>query len=202
MNQEINVKIKILHSPSGKYNNVFEGKEATIENTSCGGTSVGVRIKDHYNDRSKTGLFWFDEDEVEIIESEDKFTMFEDFVVVGVKFLDGSNTDKEYFYALYEWVEVGDLVVVQTGHHGIALAKVSSIGEGAKDMVKHGREVISRVDVSAYKSRVDRRTEIARLKAEMDKKVKELQEVAIYEMLAEKDPSLASMLSDFKRLVG
>ena len=200
MSTELNIKVKILSSD--KYDNRFEGKKATIENTSCGGTSVGVRIDGFTNSKSSTGLFWFDHNDVEKIEKGDKFMMFEDFVVAGVKFLDGTNTDKEYFYALFECVDVGDLVVVNTGHHGIALARISSIGVGDKTMVKYGREVIARVDENAHKMRVERRNEIARLKAEMDKKVKELQEVAIYEMLAEKDPSLASMLNDFKALVG
>lgn len=200
MAQELSIKVTIL--PSDKYDNRFEGKKAIIENTSCGGTSVGVKIEGHYNIKSKTGLYWFDANEVEKIEKGDKFMMFEDFVVVGVKFLDGTNTDKEYFYALFEYADIGDLVVVNTGHHGIALARVSSIGVGDKSEVKYGREVIARVDETAHKDRVARRNEIARLKAEMDKKVKELQEVAIYEMLAEKDPALASMLSDFKALVG
>ena len=200
MAQELNIKVTIL--TSDKYENRYEGKTAIIEKVSCGNSSVGVRIDNHYNVKSSTGLFWFDANEVEKIEKGDKFMMFEDFTVVGVKFLDGSNTDKEYFYALYEYVEVGDLVVVNTGHHGIALARVSSIGKGNKDDVKHGREVISRVDETNHKLRVERRTEIARLKSEMDKRVKELQDIAIYEMLAEKDPSLADMLGTFKSLLG
>lgn len=200
MSLEMNVKVKILSSD--KYDNRYEGKIATIENTSCGGTSVGVKIEGCSNIRSTRGLFWFDEDEIELIESEDRNMMFEDFTVVGVKFLDGSNTDKEYFYALYEYVDIGDLVVVNTGHHGLALAKVSSIGEGNRDMVKYGREVVSRVDLTAHNMRVEKRAELAKLKSEMDKKVDELQKVAIYELLAEKDPSLADMLAKFKSLIG
>lgn len=200
MAQELNIKVTIL--TSDKYDNRFEGKKAVIENISCGGASVGVKIDGHYNIKSRTGLFWFDANEVEKIEKGDKFMMFEDFVVAGVKFLDGTNTDKEYFYALFEFGDVGDLVVVNTGHHGIALARISSLGVGDKSEVKYGREIIARVDELPHKNRVAKRTEIARLKAEMDKKVKELQEVAIYEMLAEKDPALRGMLADFKALVG
>jgi hypothetical protein len=91
---------------------------------------------------------------------------------------------------------------VQTGHHGLALAEISSIGCGDKDKVKCSREIITRVDMEAFYQRQEKRKALAQLKKDMDKKVKELQETALYEMLAEKDPALAMMLVQYKTLMG
>lgn len=198
----LNAKVKIL--ASNKYENRFEGVIGVVENTSGGGTSVGVKIAGRENPRSSTGLFWFDADEIEFIEREESVMLSqnENFRVAGVKFLDGSNKDKEYFYAMFEEFFVGDIVVVQTGHHGLALAEISSIDYEGKEKVKCSREIITRVDMTAFGARQEKRKALAQLKADMDKKVKELQETALYELLAEKDSALAAMLAEYKQLNG
>ena len=202
MSVALNVKVKILSSD--KYNNQFEGKSGVIENTSCGGTAVGVKIEGYANHKSSMGLYWFAEDEIELIEREENVMLNpnENFMVAGVKFPDGSNKDKVYYYALFDEYFIGDLVVVQTGHHGLALAEIVEIQCDGKDKVKCSREIVSRVSMEAFYERQEKRKALAKLKQDMDKKVKELQETAIYEMLAEKDPALASMLTEYKQLTG
>ena len=198
----LNAKVKIIDG--SKYGSKYIGKTGVIENTSCGNTAFGVRIKDCENPRSSVGLFWFSEDEIEFIEREESIMLNpnENFMAAGVKFLDGNNKDKEYFYALFEEFCVGDLVVVQTGHHGLALAEIVSLGWTDKERVKCSREIVSRVDMKAFCDRQEKRKAMAQLKKDMDKKVKELQETALYEMLAEKDPALAAMLAEYKQLSG
>jgi len=127
--------------------------------------------------------------------------MLKNYRVAGIKFKDGYNTDKTYPYALYdEGIIIGDTVVVMTGHHGMAIAEVCSIGEMPKDSVTCGREIICKVDMAAYLDRKARAKQMAELKKEMDEKVKALQETALYELMAEKDPSLKAMLEQFKAL--
>jgi hypothetical protein len=198
----LNAKVKII--ATSKYGAKYIGKTGVIENTSCGNTCMGVRIAGCENPKSSVGLFWFAEDEIEFIESEENVMLSqnENFTVAGVKFLEGSNKDKEYFYALFDEYYVGDLVVVQTGHHGLALAEISSIGWTDKERVKCSREIITRVDMEQFYQRQKKRKALAQLKKDMDKKVKELQETALYELLAEKDPALASMLAEYKQLNG
>jgi hypothetical protein len=197
----LNAKVKITGE---KYGKKYIGKIGVIENTSCGNTAYGVRIAECENPKSSVGLFWFAETEVEFIEREDEVMLSqnENFMVAGVKFLEGSNKDKEYFYALFDEYNVGDLVVVQTGHHGLALAEISSLGWSDKDKVKCSREIVTRVDMKNFCERKEKRKALAQLKKDMDKKVKELQETAIYELLAQSDPVLASMLADYKKLTG
>lgn len=202
MNVVLNDKVKII--ATSKYGEKYIGKTGVIENTSCGSTCLGVRIAGCSNPKSSVGLFWFDIDEIEFIEKEESIMLNqnENFMVAGVKFLEGTNKDKEYFYALFDEYDVGDLVVVQTGHHGLALAEISSVGWSDKERVKCSREIITRVDMTAFFQRQEKRKALTRLKKDMDKKVKELQETALYELLAEKDPTLADMLAKYKQLNG
>ena len=201
---EIKLDMKVKVVSGSKYGTKYVGKTGVVENTSCGNTAFGIRLTGCENPKSSKGLFWFSLDEIEFIESEENVMLSqnENFMVAGVKFLDGTNNDKEYFYALFDEYYVGDLVVVQTGHHGLALAEISSIGWSDKERVKCGREIITRVDMEQFYQRQEKRKALAQLKADMDKKVKELQETALYELLAEKDPTLATMLADYKKLSG
>ena len=202
MEIKLDMKVKVIDG--SKYGSKYTGKIGVIENTSCGNTAFGIRLNGCENPKSSKGLFWFSVDEIEFIESEEDVMLSqnENFAVAGVKFLDGTNKDKEYFYALFDEYYVGDLVVVQTGHHGLALAEISSIGWSDKEKVMCSREIVTRVDMKAFCERQEKRKALARLKNDMDKKVKELQETALYEMLAEKDPALALMLGQYKTLMG
>lgn len=51
-----------------------------------------------------------------------------------------------------------------------------------------------------YRARQERRKKKAELKKQMDQRVKEIQATQIYEMLAEKDETLADMLKAFKEV--
>jgi hypothetical protein len=194
-------KVKII--ASSKYGSKYVGMTGIVDNTSRSDV-IGIQIPGCTNPKSEKGIFWFYYDEIEFIESEENNTMLnhnEDFKVAGVHFISGSNQDKEYYYALFDDAKVDDIVVVQTGHHGIALAQISSIGGTDKERVQCSREIISVVDTTAFESRKAQRNALAKLKKEMDKRVSELQETALYELLAEKDPALATMLSEYKALV-
>ncbi len=204
MKIKLETRVRIVRS--SKYSPEIIGKIGIVENTSCS-DSVGVSIDGYYNPRSDKGLFWFYLDEVEFIEREENIMLNhnEDFKVAGVKFLSGSNQDKEYYYALFADdadAQEGDLVVVQTGHHGLALAQISSLDDTDKNKVKCSREIVSVVNTTAFENRKAQRVALAKLKKEMDKRVSELQETALYELLAEKDPALAAMLANYKKLTG
>ena len=105
-------------------------------------------------------------------------------------------------YALYDdTIQPEDTVVVQTGHHGMAVARIVALGE-PNGPVSHGREIICKVDLTAFEERKARAAQLVELKAKMDSKVQQLQKAAVYEMLAEKDPELAAMLQAYKSLLG
>ena len=118
------------------------------------------------------------------------------------------NTDKEYLFACYEKdVAVGDIVVVDTlyGFQLVTVTKVlndtpEQVVHFTKEMKKNLKEVVCKVNTEEFTARKKKAEKRAELKAEMDKRVKELQASAIYEMLAEKDDSLKQMLQQYKDL--
>ena len=109
---------------------------------------------------------------------------------------------KEYIFAAYEEMTAGDVVVVETAN-GFQLVTVTGIAERLPRSVPLGdlKEVVCKVDFSEFEARKQKMAKMKELKAEMDKKVKVLQNNAIYEMLAEKDPSLKAMFEEYKALL-
>lgn len=127
--------------------------------------------------------------------------MFGDFKVAGVKFCDGSNQNTVYYYALYNnEICVGDKVVVMTGHHGMGVATVTEIDDVNSNKVQYGREVVCKIDMTDFNNRKEKKIRMKELKNKMDAQVKKLQESAVYEMLADKDDELKSMLQEYKLL--
>lgn len=203
MTLEVGVKVKILTNAG--YRDKYVGELGIVErNNQFSGGTIGVRLDNYTNKSSGYGIFWFEKSKLEVIERKDEIIMFENFKVAGISFLEGTNTNAVYAYALYDdTITVGDIVVVQSGHHGLGIAKVVDIdasGENTK-AVQCGREIIAKVDFSAYEERKEKAKKMKNLKRQMDAKVQELQHQAIYELLAEKDPSLKAMLDEYKNLM-
>lgn len=196
---DIGSRVRIL--PHANYKDRFAGCVGEIVYMSgLASGRVGVKISGHINPNSKYGCFWFDVDQFELLESEEK-VMLPNYKTASIRFLNG-NTDSTFHYALYDAeVKPGDTVVVKTGHHGLSVAEVVEIDAGNAASVKFGREIVARVDFSAYEARKDRAKKIAELKRQMDAKVEELQQEAIYEMLAEQDAGLAKLLADYRMLI-
>lgn len=203
MTLEVGVKVKILTNAG--YRDKYVGELGIVErNNQFSGGTIGVRLDNYTNKSSGYGIFWFEKSKLEVIERKDEIIMFENFKVAGISFLEGTNTNAVYAYALYDdTVSVGDIVVVQSGHHGLGIARVVDIDASGENIkaVQCGREIIAKVDFSAYEERKEKAKKMKNLKRQMDAKVQELQHQAIYELLAEKDPSLKAMLDEYKNLM-
>ena len=122
--------------------------------------------------------------------------------IAMVKFVQGTNTTKEYAFALFdEYVDVDNYVLCDTAN-GYGVAKVVEIiakDEYDGDVTK---EIICGLNFVDFEQRKKNREEAKKLKSEMDKKMNEMQELALYEMMAEKSPELKEMLEAYKGLVG
>ena len=134
--------------------------------------------------------------------------MMGNYTVCTIKFVEGTNTGREYHYALYDDnICCGDYVVVKSANHGLGIAQVVEIipdgcvTQAMRDYCNAGREVISAFDMVVYNDRVEKRKRAKELKAEMNKKMKEMQELAMFELMAEKNPELAEMLATYKDLI-
>ena len=55
--------------------------------------------------------------------------------------------------------------------------------------------------MTKYNERKEKAQKISTLKGQMDKKVKELQGVVLYELMAKDSPELKEMLDEYKQLI-
>ena len=126
-----------------------------------------------------------------------------DFKVAKIKFLEGSNTTTTYEYALFDDYSVGTYVVVKSAHHGFGVAKiVEIISQEHATTKKFEREIVTSFDMETYETRKKNRAKIQELNNRMDKRFQELNKIALFEMMAEKDPELKNMLDEYKNLMG
>lgn len=123
--------------------------------------------------------------------------------IAMVKFVQGINTAKGYAFALFdEYVCVDDYVLCDTAN-GYGVAKVIEIiTKDEYNGVDVTKEIICGLNFVDFEQRKKNREEAKKLKSEMDKKMKEMQELALYEVMAEKSPELKEMLEAYKGLVG
>lgn len=111
---------------------------------------------------------------------------------------------KDVWYAMYDDVaNLDDSVLCMTAHHGEVIGTVVAIEPFENDTVnvEYGREIICKIDYSAYRDRQRKLERIAKLKTTMAKKKAELDELAVYELLAKQSPDMAAMLAELKELL-
>lgn len=205
---DYNARVRIIKDT--EYRGKHTGTFGTIIKYYGEGRKVGVLLDGKVNRASAYDCFWFSPSHVELIieteiepERKDDKIMLKGYEVVRVKFLD-EKYDKTYNYALYpseakDIITGDELAIVATGHHGFALANiVGPADDGTK--IEFGRQVVAIANTINYSNRLSAEKQLADLKKQMDAKVRDLQNNAIYEMLAEKDPELKGMLDAYKAL--
>lgn len=122
--------------------------------------------------------------------------------VAMVKFVKGTNTVKGYAFALFDNnIGVDDLVLCDTSN-GYGVARVTEIiPQSEYKGASVTKEIICKVDFTDFEVRKENREKAKKLKVEMDKKIKDLQELTLYEMMAAKCPELKEMLDEYKQLI-
>jgi len=128
-------------------------------------------------------------------------TVSGNYRVAGVKFIIGTNTCPEYFFALFDDdVNVGDLVLCDSANNYVA-ARVSSITPKCEYQgVNVTKEIICKLDFSAFETRKNLRKQKAALKKQMDRMVADNQELILYQAVAEKNPAMAELLASYKAI--
>ena len=177
----------------------------TVERVEIHWGKIAVRIDNLNNDLSSSGLFYFTASELEIvndIKEENNMsntTKITNYLnAIKIKFVDDVNVCSCVYANFEPDLKVGDLVVVKPAHHKIALARVEEILEG--NNYETSREVVSKVDTSYYNERVKIREQAAELKAKMEERARKLQDIALYQMLAENDPDMQKLLEEYRSL--
>ena len=181
---------------TNKYREVHVGAIGVVRSTYD--ARVTVKFDDIHNPRSAYDCFYFNAKQLKLFEGD---TIMEgNYAIATIRFMDGSNTDKTYRYALYEdtCARVGAICVVKSAHHGFGIASIVDIEPKTDEKIT--REIICVCDFSMYQTREAKRQRKDELKRKMAARAAQLQEIALYKMMAEKDNSMLDMLRAFDEL--
>lgn len=188
-------RVKVVNR--GNYRRIDVGDVGTVRNIYS--NSIRVAIDDKVNTASQYGQFYFEPKQLEFIDEKETIIMTGNYRVAEVQFLEGSNTNQKYNYACYDLSVVeGDICVVKTAHHGFSIAKVTGFITSDEELT---REIVCKADFTDYNARVEARKRIAELKDLMNTRAKQLQDVALFKMLAKEDADMAAMINEYDKLV-
>lgn len=212
---DIDKYVKILNTTKPKYfSDRVIGKNGFIQKRS--GNEYGVKIDSMYNEASTTGVYWFRENELEILEddfkNESEDINMKDFKYVAIVNLLEDYNKKDYAFALYE--EDADfmfglgkntiensLVVVnpnRSDKRTLAVVKdVLTVGDYYSIDKNKGRritaEVVGIVNMNGYIEREEEKVRIkelalkkAAIEKELEKEINKRKSVEYYEEMAKK----------------
>lgn len=112
---------------------------------------------------------------------------------------------KHYHFAIYDDgfdYQPGDKVILSNSNDIWTINEIITPEEATARYNKNiTAEVVCKVDTNSYEKRVQKRKAIEKLKRDMDKKIKEMDESKKYEMYAAENPDLKNMLEAYKALV-
>lgn len=198
---EVGMRVEVIRQHKYKKYK-FTGLVGVVE-SNYGNGSITVKFDNLRNTASSRGVFYFEPADLKIIDENmeeknmEKITNY--LNAVKIQYLD-SSTPNYIIYANFDaFLQVGDLCVVKSAHHGLGLAKVVEVID-RNDYEISSREIVARVDDADYKARVAARTKAAELKAKMEERAKQLQDVALYQMLAKDDSVMMELLEAYQAL--
>ena len=112
---------------------------------------------------------------------------------------------KHYHFAIYDDgfdYQPGEKVILSNSNDIWTINEIITPEEATARYNKNiTAEVVCKVDTNSYEKRVQKRKAIEKLKRDMDKKIKEMDESKKYEMYAAENPDLKNMLEAYKTLV-
>lgn len=199
-----NIRVRVLAHSRYKKDNLLNLCGTMIKDDSKLYGTILVRIDGLENDRSYTGCYYFKPSELEIlddiIKEETNMNNITNYLnIAKIQYLNNDTAHSRYDYANFDpELKLGDLCVVKSAHHGLGLAKVVEIQD--RNDVELQREIVAKVDTDAFDARVAVRKQAAELKAKMQERAKQLQDIALYQMLAKDDPDMMELLNRFQSL--
>lgn len=189
---------KVIIKDKGKYKEDLVGCVGTVRRYYEGQENIAVEVKGMLNTRSGYGYFYFKEKQLRVIEQDKEATIMDGiYRIAKVVYFDEPNyVDKTGTVACYDnAVNVDDYVVVNKDY-GYAVAKVMELTEQTDEKIT--REIVCKADFSDYFNRCENRKRRGELMKQMEKRASELKEIALYEMLAKEDPTMAAMLEELR----
>lgn len=167
--------------------------------------SIAVQIDGWWNTRSSRGLFYFKASELKIIDDnikeENDMSYITNYLnVVKVRFF-SDDGPSQYLYANFDpELKVDDVCVVKYPSKGGGMGVATVVEIFDKTDLNIDREVVAKVDMGHYEYRVATRAKAAELKAKMQERAKKLQDIALYQMLADNDAEMMALLQEYQAL--
>ena len=190
-----------------RYAENLVGLVGTVDSPGAG--SIGVVFDEIRNPRSAYGRFYIETAYLKVVgdntnntnntnnkmEEKTMHKITNYLNVVKIQDINGGRAYSEKFANFDPNLQAGDLCVIMLCDR-TCLAKVDSISESTGEELYN--EVISKVDTTDYDARVEAREKAAELKSKMEARAKQLQDIALYQMLAKDDPDMAALLQEYQ----
>lgn len=183
----------------------LEGLVGTVQ--TAYGNSFAVLLDTVKNPRSSYSYFYFKVNELTAVdEYDDKHEEDKNMDAVTnyrniarVRYIN-DRKDGVYQYANFEVdLKANDLCVVRSENDTLMVARVVEIIDPCD--IEMYREVVAKVYTEDYDRRVERRIKAAELKSKMETRAKQLQDIALYQMLAKDDSDMAALLQEYQDLI-
>ena len=201
-NKRIGLRVRVKHSDKYKRYDI-KGRFGTVIHW-YGNDNIAVRLEGIINHGSQYGYFYFAKTELEIIENrnmeETTMAINNNTITNYLNIAKVLKTDgRVYDHANYiPDLKEGDLCVVVSVNRDMTAAKVVEIIH--ENDVPQASEIVCKLDITAYETRVETRKKAAELKAKMQERAKKLQDIALFQTLAKDDEEMAALLSEFTSL--
>ena len=199
----IGARVKVIRQRKYPAENL-KGLIGTVRTDS--GTNVSVIFDTIKNPRSQYGCFYFKASELEAVDEFTNEQMEEKNMgkitgylnCVKVTFQGGDKPSPFHFANFENDLAVGDVCVVKCTNDTLNVVRVAEIIEDVTVDVYY--EVVAKVDTDRFVARLEARAKAAELKAKMEARAKQLQDIALYQMLAKDDPDMAALLQEYQGL--
>jgi hypothetical protein len=106
-------------------------------------------------------------------------------------------TYQEYDFITDIDLKKGDWVVTDSSN-GYTVAEVIAIKELT---TKSKRWIVCKIDVTAHKAKMQKEQEISKIRAKLETRRKALQDIEVYNILAQKDEEMAKLLEEYNSMV-
>ena len=204
-------RVRVIKCDSYVKDNLTGENGTVIENSYSIYGKIKVELDTVRNPRARHGCFYFQPHELEVVNETNDDILEENTMnnknnitnylnTVKVKFVDDNKISSNKYANFDSTIATGDMVVLSTQYAGLELATVVEVID-SNDVGCTG-EVVAKVDTAAYDTRVANRAKAAELKAKMKERAKQLQDIALYQMLAKDDPAMLELLSEYQAIPG
>lgn len=186
------------HSYHGKYvgcnGEVVRMSDVFMSADADQSVTIGVFIDGQPNPRSQYGCYWFRPDELINME-ESKMLLLKPYKMAKV---DIEGFGDQYVAHYEESLEEGNgVVIVSDGRYRCGVVVSADITNKSFDPTW---QVVCKIDDDAYLDRCNRAERADQIKKELSRAAKEYHEIALFEMMAEKSPTIAELLKEYKEI--